>query len=119
MRSAPRLVIVVLAAVVPAACGDDDEPLATDDGTTGPGGVALAEEYVSVEVSEGDDARPLVVGTTVTMRFDGDQLGASLGCNQLGALYQIDGDRLAVRTEERRVGKEGVSTCKSRWLASH
>src|SRR3546814_6658872 len=49
-------------------------------------GVALAEEYVSVEVSEGDDARPLVVGTTITMRFDGDQLGASLGCNQLGAL---------------------------------
>lgn len=97
MRSALRLLIVVLAAVVPAACGDDDEPLATDDGTTGPGGVALAEEYVSVEVSEGDDARPLVVGTTITMRFDGDQLGASLGCNQLGALYQIDGDRLAVQ----------------------
>lgn len=96
MRSALRLLVVVLAVVVPAACGDD-EPLATDDGTTGPGGAALAEEYLSVEVSEDGTAHPLVDGTTITLRFDGDRLGASLGCNRLGAPYEIDGDRLVVQ----------------------
>src|SRR3546814_18634475 len=29
------------------------------------------------------------------------------------------GDRVAVRSEERRVGKECVSTCRSRWLPDH
>src|SRR3546814_12218276 len=28
-------------------------------------------------------------------------------------------DRYANRSEERRVGKEGVSTCRSRWSSSH
>src|SRR3546814_16235079 len=28
-------------------------------------------------------------------------------------------DLLRVRSEERRVGKEGVSTCRSRWARSH
>src|SRR3546814_20478863 len=27
--------------------------------------------------------------------------------------------RMAVRSEERRVGEEGVSTCRSRWSAEH
>src|SRR3546814_14886706 len=29
------------------------------------------------------------------------------------------GDGVEVRSEERRVGKEGVSTCRSRWSPSH
>src|SRR3546814_15066969 len=29
------------------------------------------------------------------------------------------GDLIALRSEERRVGKECVSTCRSRWSASH
>src|SRR3546814_5862452 len=39
------------------------------------------------------------------------------------AVLRVDEDSLAlhleVRSEERRVGKEGVSTCRSRWSPSH
>src|SRR3546814_16105949 len=31
----------------------------------------------------------------------------------------IETDRLVVRSEERRVGQEGVSTCRSRWTPDH
>src|SRR3546814_20758122 len=31
----------------------------------------------------------------------------------------FDNDRPTVRSEERRVGKEGVSTCRSRWSPYH
>src|SRR3546814_14512508 len=38
-------------------------------------------------------------------------------------VHQAAGDaplrRIARRSEERRVGKEGVSTCRSRWSPSH
>src|SRR3546814_15926073 len=36
----------------------------------------------------------------------------------MSALYFEDTDTLE-RSEERRVGKEGVSTCRSRWSADH
>src|SRR3546814_11776514 len=38
-----------------------------------------------------------------------EKVDVALGC--AGA----DGDMLQARSEERRVGKEGVSTCRSRW----
>src|SRR3546814_6580583 len=40
---------------------------------------------------------------------------------QYGAGYRLSGGGLAqpVRSEERRVGKECVSTCRSRWSQSH
>src|SRR3546814_17420638 len=33
-----------------------------------------------------------------------------------GGIFRVDGER---RSEERRVGKECVSTCRSRWLSYH
>src|SRR3546814_12850085 len=37
------------------------------------------------------------------------------------AAYRIDqlAGKVATRSEERRVGKEGVSTCRSRWSPEH
>src|SRR3546814_13339687 len=34
-------------------------------------------------------------------------------------LYPVNGDRAQLRSEERRVGKECVSTCRSRWSPYH
>lgn len=118
MTSVLRLLAAVLAAVLLVACGDEDEPLATDDGTTVPGGAALAEEYVSVEVSEDGTARPLVEGTTITLRFVGDQVAASLGCNQLGAPYEIDGDRLVVeQLSMTEMGCDPERHAQDQWFA--
>src|SRR3546814_15782036 len=36
-----------------------------------------------------------------------------------GALLLLPGTRRISRSEERRVGKEGVSTCRSRWSPYH
>src|SRR3546814_1162699 len=38
---------------------------------------------------------------------------------RLGDVTEADGDLVAGRSEERRVGKECVSTCRSRWSPSH
>src|SRR3546814_18586905 len=38
---------------------------------------------------------------------------------QTGDMVEIDRLRIEVRSEERRVGKEGVSTCCSRWSPCH
>src|SRR3546814_12208443 len=46
-----------------------------------------------------------------------DQLGRSVGDMYRGAM--IPGLLLAGRSEERRVGKECVSTCRSRWSPYH
>jgi len=89
VRILAPLVVLALAA---AACGDD-EPVATG---AGPGGVPLAEEYVSIEVTAGGEPRPLVPGTEIRLTFDGDRIGASLGCNQLGGRFSVDGTRLVV-----------------------
>lgn len=91
MRYALRLVALLAAAVLLVACGDDDESVDAGDG-----GAALAPAYVSVEVTEAGQPRPLVTGTAISLRFDAGRIGASLGCNQLGGPYELDGDRLLV-----------------------
>src|SRR3546814_16063889 len=46
----------------------------------------------------------------------GTALAASMGAADLAALRRSDAKALAAaRSEERRVGKECVSTCRSRW----
>src|SRR3546814_17823589 len=39
--------------------------------------------------------------------------------SKLADIRVEDGDELEIRQEERRVGTEGVSTCRSRWSADH
>src|SRR3546814_10988002 len=70
-----------------------------------------------------------------TMRFHlGRNISASLTADKLGALLRVGGGPLwqfrtsegaleieqsLWRSEERRVGKECVSTCRSRWSPDH
>src|SRR3546814_12385880 len=70
------------------------------------------------------------IGPDRRQRVDADDIGRSLGeavvdriaVDEEGAgaefeLAELAGERL--RSEERRVGKEGVSTCRSRWSPCH
>lgn len=94
--SALRLLALGLAAVLAlSACGDDDEPVATDGGSE-PGGPTLAAAYLSVDVTERGEPRPLVEGTQIQLSFDEQRVGANLGCNSLGGSYRLDGDVLVV-----------------------
>lgn len=93
-RTGVRILSLLLVGALPlAGCGDDHEPVTAG---AGPGGTALAAEYVSVEVTAGGEPRPLVEGTEIRLRFDDDQLSASLGCNQLVGSFRVDGTRLVV-----------------------
>src|SRR3546814_19310235 len=49
------------------------------------------------------------------------RLPSSLGSEAAGVVEEVgDGvDHVSVRSEERRVGKECVSTCRSRWAPDH
>src|SRR3546814_14423859 len=49
----------------------------------------------------------------VNVRIQPSQSGSE------SALAVSSGHAFATRSEERRVGKEGVSTCRSRWSAYH
>lgn len=95
MRSALRLLVVV-ALVVVAGCGDDDEPVSSGDGSTLPDGTALAEAYVSTEVREGDAPRPLVEGTQIQLSLADGRIHASLGCNSLSGAYRLEGGVLVL-----------------------
>src|SRR3546814_13426493 len=49
-----------------------------------------------------------------------DEAGAAMGEGQFGLIaYPGDPRDIAARSEERRVGKECVSTCRSRWSPYH
>ena len=91
------LLLLGCAALVLGACGDDDEPVATDDnGSPPPGSFEPAGEYLSEEVTERGAARPLVDGTRIALRFDDGVLGADAGCNSLSGDYRLEGDVLRV-----------------------
>jgi heat shock protein HslJ len=51
-------------------------------------------EFLSVAVTDGGAARPLVAGTRIRLTFSGTNLGASAGCNSIGGSYRIEGGRL-------------------------
>lgn len=52
--------------------------------------------FLSVAVTDGGAARPLVGGTRIRLDFRTTDLGASAGCNSMGGTYKIDGGRLVV-----------------------
>src|SRR3546814_16691310 len=72
-------------------------------------------------VCDGDPARfagmearfssPVMPGEALTVKTWREGDGA--------AIFQTCGDDGRVRSEERRVGKECVSTCRSRWSSYH
>src|SRR3546814_18110765 len=76
-------------------------------------GVALAHKACPRHV---DHQVPAVAGLQADPGANAEHVGAALGRVDL-----LDIADLAdlVRSEERRVGKECVSTCRSRWSPSH
>src|SRR3546814_19890638 len=59
---------------------------------------------------------------TLGVQRDADAAALKAAYRKLAMQYHPDrnpGDTTAERSEERRVGKEGVSTCRSRWSPYH
>src|SRR3546814_14472020 len=87
----------------------------------GPGSIAAGRPATSVKgEGPGDPTRNEARNFTLTYAHR-DLLGGSLTLQgfyyDFYALY--GGDTFPVRSEERRVGKECVSTCRSRWSPYH
>ena len=114
MRPSAVHVVAVIAVLALWGCGDDDD-VSTGDVPDGP---ALAAEYLSMEVTEDGRPRELVPGTRIRLSFDGDRLGASLGCNQLGGRYRLDGDVLVVdELSSTEMGCDPPRHDQDRWFA--
>jgi heat shock protein HslJ len=75
------------------ACGQSEPTADTPATTMTPAPFRLdGKTFVSTDVTGHD----LVAGSEIRLTFDGDNLGASGGCNQLGGTWSIDGDVLVV-----------------------
>ena len=79
---------IVLFALVLAGCnaaGSDPtssaDPMSVDGRT-----------FLSTDVTQDGEERPLVDGTQIRLAFSDGQLSASAGCNTIGGTYSIDGD---------------------------
>ena len=81
-------ILLAAAAVLCTACGESEASGSAADALAG-------REFVSTGVT----GHRLVAGSQIRLNFDGDRLGASAGCNQLGGTWSIDGDVLVVPDE--------------------
>ena len=81
------LVLPIVVALLAAACGDG-----TVNATDGAATVVDLDgrQFWSTAVFESGEPRVLVEGTRITISFDGDDIGASAGCNSLGGGYLVD-----------------------------
>jgi heat shock protein HslJ len=92
-RTVMRLLVVLAAAAIFGACGESEPTADTPATTMTPAPPRLdGKTFVSTEVA----GRQLVAGSEIRLSFDGDNLGVSGGCNQLGGTWSIDGDVLVV-----------------------
>ena len=96
----PSLAALLAFSLMLGACGDDKTvvggPTASDDSS----GLSLEErQFWSVSVLENGVERPLVEGTRVSVRFNNGNIGASAGCNSMGAPYQIDDNQQLTVTD--------------------
>src|SRR3546814_17520711 len=95
------------------------EGFATDPQVTGDDGLALAVINTAVQLGDhfvGEGTFPPAISTALS----GDRNAFALPLPDQGALEfgERTHDR-EHRSEERRVGKECVSTCRSRWSPYH
>lgn len=69
--------------------------LATTAGGCATAAPSLAgRAFLSVAVTDGGAARPLVAGTRIRLDFRASDLGASAGCNSIGGTYRVEDGRL-------------------------
>src|SRR3546814_11822797 len=78
----------------------------------------LADKYFGVAALVAG-REPVTWG--IALKVDEPQaVGADRACNAISAQAIAPArDKLVIRSDERRVGKECVSTCRSRWSAYH
>src|SRR3546814_14838499 len=89
-------------------------------------GDVLIDAGASVSVSDGTTISGSLSGNgnttaTTVVNFDGSVgVGADIIGTSTGFNFSSDSGAVAtIRSEERRVGKECVSTCRSRWSPYH
>ncbi len=72
-----------------------------------------------VFLSQAVDGHDLAPGTTIRLTFDGGRLGATAGCNSLGAPYRLTDGRLAVRggMSTTEIGCDPARHQQDLWLA--
>jgi heat shock protein HslJ len=94
-----RLTAATLAALLfglaLAGCSDG----AGGQGQTPPPPTAPAlagRTFLSVAVTDGAAAKPLVAGTRIRLAFTESEITASAGCNTMGGSYRVDGPHLIV-----------------------
>ena len=51
-------------------------------------------QFLSVNVTDGGQPRPLVAGTRIRLSFQDDDLSAQAGCNIIGGMYEIEDGKL-------------------------
>jgi heat shock protein HslJ len=108
-RRISRLAIgLVLASIVGVAAG------------CSAAGVALADrEFLSVGVTDGGAAHPLVAGTRIRITFRATDLGASAGCNSIGGTYRIEDGRLVFEGGAMtEMGCDPARDAQDDWLAT-
>jgi heat shock protein HslJ len=75
--------------------------------------------FLSVAVTDDGAPRPLVADTRIRLSFDGNNLGASAGCNQMGFTYSLDGDRIvASGGAMTEMGCDPARHAQDDWLSS-
>jgi len=79
-RPLMTLAVIAVLIIVLAACD-------------GSGVNALRDTAWELESLTGDDVLP---GTTITLKFSGDQVSGSAGCNQYGGSYQAGENSLSI-----------------------
>lgn len=87
------LALVLLAGAILAACGgSEDEPVRSDGGTPR----VDDGDYRSTAVEEDGGPRPLVDGTTISLRLDDGRIVVNAGCNTMSGEYRLEDGVLMV-----------------------
>jgi heat shock protein HslJ len=109
------LVLVLLAAAVLAACGgSEDEPVSSDGGTPRVGD----GDHRSTAVEEDGAPRPLVDGTTISLRLADGRIVANAGCNTMTGEYELaDGVLLVDSLATTDMGCDPPRHDQDAWLA--
>ena len=92
MRHLPGLGLALGAMLIAASCTGGASPSPSGPGSGGSpiAGGLEGRTFLSTAV----DGRDLVAGSRLTLSFRNGQVGLDAGCNSMGGVYRLDGDRL-------------------------